>query len=280
MPEGPSMVILKDAVQEFKGKKVVEVEGNSTIINKDLLLNRKIIEFKTWGKHFLICFNDFTIRVHFLLFGTYRINESKDTPARLHLGFKKGELNFYACSVRIIEEDLDEVYDWTADVMNDAWNPAGAKKKLLSIPGMVCCDALLNQDIFAGVGNIIKNEVLFRIGVHPLSLVESLPKTKLTALIREARIYSFQFLEWKKAFVLKKHWLVHGQRECPNGHGPLTIKYLGKTKRKSYYCERCQPRYGILENEQALVFNKKPDSSERKPVIGKQPTTSKSRLKK
>ena len=38
MPEGPSMVILKEAVQEFKGKKVVEVEGNTKIIDKDLLL--------------------------------------------------------------------------------------------------------------------------------------------------------------------------------------------------------------------------------------------------
>ena len=29
------------------------------------------------------------------------------------------------------------------------------------------CDALLDQTVFAGVGNIIKNEVLFRTGVHP-----------------------------------------------------------------------------------------------------------------
>ena len=280
MPEGPSMVILKEAVQEFKGKKVVEVEGNTKVIDKDLLLEKKITDFKTWGKHFLICFNDFTIRIHFLLFGTYRINENKDSTPRLHLGFRKGELNFYACAVQIIEDDLDDVYDWTADVMNDAWDPAAAKKKLLAHSGMVCCDALLNQDIFAGVGNIIKNEVLFRIGIHPLSLVNAIPKTKLAALIREARIYSFQFLEWKKAFVLKKHWLVHRQRECPNGHGPLTIKYLGKTKRKSYYCERCQRRHGILENEQSLVWDKKPSVRKVNVTTGGKKRTKKSSLNK
>jgi endonuclease VIII len=258
MPEGPSLLILKEAVKEFKGKKVLEVEGNTKLVDKELLLDKKIVDFKTWGKHFLICFPGFTVRIHFLLFGTYRINESKEMPPRLHLGFKKGELNFYAGSIRIIEEDLNDVYDWSADVMNDAWDPVAAKKKLLAQPGMVCCDALLNQEIFAGVGNIIKNEVLFRIGVHPLSLVGSLPKARLAALIDEARIYSFQFLEWKKAFVLKQHWLVHRQRECPKGHGPLTIKYLGKTKRKSYYCERCQKKFGRLENEASLIWNKKP----------------------
>lgn len=42
---------------------------------------------------------------------------------------------------------------------------------------MVACDALLNQDLFAGSGNIIKNEVLFRIGVHPWSTLGALPDT-------------------------------------------------------------------------------------------------------
>ena len=145
---------------------------------------------------------------------------------------------------------------------------------------MVCCDALLNQDIFAGVGNIIKNEVLFRIGIHPLSLVDAIPKPKLAALIREARIYSFQFLEWKKAFELKKHWLVHRQRECPNGHGPLTIKHLGKTRRKSYYCERCQRRYGVLENEQSLVWDKNPTIRKAKGLSRKKTTAQKASPRK
>ncbi|MER3465444.1 MAG: endonuclease, partial [Chitinophagaceae bacterium] len=36
-------------------------------------------------------------------------------------------------------------------------------------------DALLDQEIFSGVGNIIKNEVLYRIEVHPLSTIGALP---------------------------------------------------------------------------------------------------------
>ena len=62
---------------------------------------------------------------------------------------------------------------------------------------------------FAGVGNIIKNEVLYRIRVHPESLVNKLPAAKLKEMISESRIYSFQFLEWKRNNELKKHWLAH-----------------------------------------------------------------------
>ena len=68
MPEGPSLVILKEEVQEFKGKKIIEVSGNSKE-NIQQLQGQKIIEFKTWGKHFLICFKTLTLRIHFLLFG-------------------------------------------------------------------------------------------------------------------------------------------------------------------------------------------------------------------
>lgn len=243
MPEGPSLVILKEAVQPFSGKKVTEVNGNTKSFDIGILKGKKVMEFATWGKHFLIRFNTFTVRIHFLLFGSYRINEKKDAAPRLHLKFSNGELNFYACSVKLIESDLNEVYDWSADVMNPAFSVAKARKKLLQQPDTYVCDALLNQDIFAGVGNIIKNEVLFRIRVHPLATVGSLPKAKITALIKEAVNYSFQFLEWKQAFELKKHWLAHKKSVCPRCNTPFIKKKIGKTNRRSFYCEKCQKLY-------------------------------------
>jgi endonuclease-8 len=242
MPEGPSIVILKEAVQQFKGKKVIEVSGNSKLdIQK--LKDKKIIDFKSWGKHFLICFKDFTVRIHFMLFGSYRVNERKETPPRLSLQFKKGELNFYTCSVQFIEEDLDEVYEWSADVMSDLWNANNAHNKLKEQPDTLVCDALLDQHIFAGVGNIIKNEVLFKIKVHPLSTVGKLPSAELKSLIDEARNYSFDFYAWKKNFVLRKHWLVHTKKICPRCNIPIIRKHLGKTNRRTFFCENCQALY-------------------------------------
>lgn len=242
MPEGPSLVILKEEVQQFKGKKIIAVEGNS---KQDIaqLEGQKIVDFKTWGKHFLICFKKTTLRVHFLLFGKYAINEQKSSKPRLGLQFEKGEFNLYNCSLKFIEEPLDEVYDWSGDVMNDAWDPKSAKAKLKKKPDMLVCDALLDQTIFAGVGNIIKNEVLYRIKVHPETTVGALPAKKLTELIKEASNYSFDFLEWKKQFVLKKHWLAHTKKTCSRDGNTIIKKYLGKTNRRTFYCEECQVKY-------------------------------------
>jgi endonuclease-8 len=192
MPEGPSIVILKEEVQPFKGKKVIKVEGNSKI-GIERLQGQKVIDFKSWGKQFLICFKDFTVRIHLLMFGSYRINERKDTVPRLSLQFKNGELNFYTCSVKFIEEDLDTVYDWEADVMSDSWNLQKAVQKLKALKNTPVCDVLLDQQVFAGSGNIIKNEVLFRLRLHPETLVEALSPAQMKQLAVETRNYSFDF---------------------------------------------------------------------------------------
>jgi endonuclease-8 len=242
MPEGPSLVILKEEVQTFTGKKIISVSGNS---KQDIqrLGGKKIISFKSWGKHFLICFKYFSVRIHFLLFGKYEINERKVNPARLTLTFSKGEINFYSCSVQFIEGDLNEIYDWSADVLNEAWDAKAAKKKLLHNTKAWVTDALLDQNIFAGVGNIIKNEVLFRTGIHPENKVGDLPPKKLNELIKQARVYSFDFLEWKKAFVLRKHWKAHTKKICLQCSNPIVKKYLGKTNRRTFFCISCQVLY-------------------------------------
>ncbi|MEO6490665.1 MAG: DNA-formamidopyrimidine glycosylase family protein [Ferruginibacter sp.] len=244
MPEGPSIVILKEAVIHFKGKKIQEVGGNAKI-DMSVLKNKTILDLKTWGKHFIILVKGTNIRIHFLLFGSFSVDEQTkpDRSLRLFLKFKKGSVYFYTCSVRILEGDLEEIYDWTTDVMNPDFDIAKARKKLKALPGTMACEALLDQTIFAGVGNIIKNEVLYRIRLHPETLMADLPTKKLTELIKQARQYSFEFLEWKKAFVLKKNWLAYTKKICKRCDLPFIKKYCGKTHRRSFFCKNCQVKY-------------------------------------
>lgn len=243
MPEGPSIIIIKGEVQAFKGKTITAVAGNTKKFDTGILLNQQIIDFKSWGKHFLICFEEFTVKIHFLMFGTYRINERKDAAPRLHLKFEDGELNFYTCAVTLLTLPLDQVYDWSADVMNQVWDAKNAEEKLLKKPETIVCDILLDQDIFSGVGNIIKNEVLYRIKVHPASKVGNLPADKVTALITEAVNYSFDFLTWKKDFSLRAHWLAHTKTICKRCNLPIQKEYMGKTNRRTFFCDNCQILY-------------------------------------
>ncbi|MCX7514399.1 DNA-formamidopyrimidine glycosylase family protein [Frateuria hangzhouensis] len=242
MPEGPSIVILRGELAPFTGRTIRRAEGNAKI-DMDRLAGQRVEAFRSFGKQTLIELPDVTVRIHLLMFGSYRIDERKDAVPRLSLQFDEGEVNFYTCSVRLLEGDLDELYDWRADVMSDAWGPALARKRLRAMPDTLVCDALLDQDVFAGVGNIIKNEVLFRIRTHPLSTLGALPARKLRELVEQARQYSFEFLEWKRAYVLRKHWLAHNKSICPRDHVKFHRAHLGKTHRRSFFCELCQRRY-------------------------------------
>jgi endonuclease-8 len=246
MPEGPSIVILKELINEQKlvGKRVIAIEGN-TKIEKERMLNQAVRDVRSWGKHFLLCFSDFSLRVHFLLFGTYRINERKENVPRLRLSFEDAEINLYGCSVQFLEGDINAHYDWTADVMSPTWNAKSALKKLNAQPNTLVCDVLLDQNVFAGVGNIIKNEVLFRIMLHPLSNWAAVPENKKLELIQEAQVYSFEFLQWKKEYTLKAHWLAHTKKICPRCNIPFHKEYLGKTNRRTFYCSNCQKLFTV-----------------------------------
>ncbi len=122
-------------------------------------------------------------------------------------------------------------------------DPKKARAKLKEEPSKLICDALLEQEIFAGVGNIIKNEVLYRVRVHPESMVNKLPSPKLNKIIEEARIYSFQFLDWKRDYELKKHWLAHTKKLCLRCNLPIIKKYTGVKDRRSFVCVKCQRLY-------------------------------------
>jgi endonuclease-8 len=254
MAEGPSIVLLRERAAVFVGREIVRVEGDAPIA-KGRLRGERVVGVRSFGKHFLLELPRFTVRVHLLMLGSYCIDERKAKPIRLGLGFDDGrEINFYSCSAKLVEEPLDDVYDWRRDVLADAWDPLLARKRLRADPEALVCDALLDQSVFAGVGNVIKNEILFRIRLHPLSRVGALPAAKLRELVTQARTYTFEFLAWKRADAdggspvwrgdtLSAHWLVHNKKSCPRCHVPLVKAHLGALDRRSYYCEGCQVRH-------------------------------------
>ena len=245
MPEGPSILILKEAITPlFKNKKIIKAYGNAKV-DMTQIAGKKIIDIRSWGKQLLIYFDNWIVRIHLLMFGSHSIDKNIRPARSLRLALQtaKHTLYFYTCSVRLLPRDGDEDYDWEADVLSAEWSPRKARRKLIGMPQVLVCDALLDQQIFSGVGNIIKNEVLYRIRVHPENRIKALPPLKLSALIKEARNYSFNFLKWKKQFTLRKNWLAHTKRTCIRCNLPIIKKYCGKTKRRTFFCVECQVKY-------------------------------------
>jgi len=237
--EGPSLVILRQEMKRFVGKAVLHAEGNWRGGPEQFIGNR-LQWTKTWGKHFLMRIGDVVTRTHFLLWGSYRIDQRKDRSPTLRLNFENGEVNFYSASIKILEEPLDKIYDWRVDVMSRQWDAAYVRTLVRQHPNEYVTDVLLDQKIFAGVGNIIKNEVLFRQKLAPVTKVKDLSRKQLADVVEDAHTYSHLFYRWKKRYVLKKHYRIYHKGTCPECGGKLTTKKLGKRERYTYYCEECQ----------------------------------------
>lgn len=243
MPEGPQMVFLKEQAEQFVHQAVLEATGDAKNISFAQLTGQPLLAVKTFGKELLFCFPDFALRVHLMLFGKYAINGELNRTLKLGLTFETGEINFYACNCRYIPEPLDQVYDWRLDVMHASFDPVKALAQLYQKPGRLICDALLDQYILAGVGNGIKNEVLYRTRTHPESLVGEIPETEMRKLIQACVALSFEYLDWIRAGVGNEHWLVYKQKVCIRDQILLRKDKTGKSGRSSYFCDKCQHLY-------------------------------------
>lgn len=248
--EGPSLHLAAQQLQPFTGKRIEGVRGNTTI-GRERLQGQQVSRIFAWGKHLVLQCDGFALRVHFLLFGSYEADVEGVTVTgdykrarepRLALTFPNGELRMYSCSVRWLETaNAHATYDHRVDVLARQWDPAHALRQVAAHPDTEIADVLLDQEIFAGVGNIIKNEVLSLERIAPTTPVRRLRPAQRTALVKRARSFSQQFLRWRKKFVLRKHLKIHRRSACPHCGGPVKHERTGQRQRISHYCPVCQP---------------------------------------
>ena len=248
--EGPSLYLAAEQLRPLKGETVVDVAGN-TKTDKERLRGRIVRDIFAWGKHLVFQFDTFAVRIHFMLFGTFEAEVDgvwvtgdyrRAREPRLALVFTRGRILMFSCSVKFIESpSARRMYDFSVDIMSRSWDPGQAVRNLRRAADEQIADVLLDQEVFAGVGNIIKNEVLSLTRTHPQQRIRSLNAAKLKEITARTREFSKQFLRWRRKFLLRKNLKVHRRAACPHCAGKLLRKKTGERERWSYWCPRCQP---------------------------------------
>jgi endonuclease-8 len=241
MPEGPSILHLKQQLLPFKGKMVKNAGGYgpmpATWIN-----GKKLLDIQTWGKHLLLIFSNGTVRVHLGLFGDVLINERKKVNRSFFLEFASGEINGYVVKAAKLEKPLDEIYDWRTDILSPHFDKAWIKTLLKKQGAKTIDDVLMDQHIFTGVGNKIRNEALYRAAIHPLSIVGKIPAVKITKLINEVVNYARIFYKQLQKDGVNDFFQVYQQNYAADG-SEVTMKVLPKSKRKIFFSEHRQHLY-------------------------------------
>jgi len=241
MPEGPSILYLKDQLQPFKGKLVKDTGGYGDMPTA-WIKGKKLMDIKTWGKHLLFVFANGTVRVHLGLFGEVLIDERKKVNRSFYLEFTKGEVNGYVVKAIKLDKPLKEIYDWRTDILSKQFHKVYVKELLKTKAGKTIDDVLMDQDIFTGVGNKIRNEALYRASIHPLSIVGKMPPAKITRLITEVVNYANIFYKQLSTKGVNDFFQVYQQEYAADG-SEVTMKILTKSKRKIFFSEHRQVLY-------------------------------------
>ena len=238
MPEGPSILHLRNQLLPFKGK-IVKQAGGYGPMETAWINGKKLLEICTWGKHLLFVFNNGTVRVHLMLFGEVIISERKKVNRSFFLEFAKGEINGYIVKAEKLKGTPEEVYDWRTDILHKDFDAAYVKSLLKKEADKPIDDVLMDQNVFTGVGNKIRNEALYRAGIHPLSITGKIPVAKITKLISEVVAYARIFYNQLETKGVNDNFSVYKQEFAADG-SEVTVQILPRTKRKIYFSEHKQ----------------------------------------
>lgn len=243
MPEGPTILVLKNKLQRFKGKILTEASGYNEM-DKSGMEHIKLMDLDAYGKNLLFVFKDFFVGVHLGLFGSVLVDKRKKVNASFALHFSESEINFYVAKSKRYPGKPQDFFNFKTDILKPEFDPEFVLNEVQSKhAGEMIGDVLMNQDVFTGAGNIIRNESLYHGKIHPESRVQDIPEKKLVFLISVVVDYAEEFLNQSKTNTVKESATVYGKKMCPKHKAELVIEEMGKVKRKTYVCQKCQKLY-------------------------------------
>lgn len=104
-------------------------------------------------------------------------------------------------------------------------------------PARTLGDALLDQNLVAGIGNIFKSEGCFAARVDPWRPLGELGDQQLRAVLLAARE---QMLAAVESGGRHTYAVYRARRPCPNCGGRVAARGQGDANRTTYWCPRCQ----------------------------------------
>nr|XP_057916417.1 endonuclease 8-like 3 [Doryrhamphus excisus]XP_057916425.1 endonuclease 8-like 3 [Doryrhamphus excisus] len=260
MVEGPGCTLNGEKIRSRvqKGQRLKEIRGSMfTAKGNDPQKNSAIQRLKgcqytgvdTLGKELFLYFGPTTLRVHFGMNGSMRINAAERKPISgsqpvLDIHLTNDTVSFFDSTVEVrLTDDCEQRLRvlQALDVCSPKFSFSCSAEAVRRQGGRMLCDVLLDQAVMPGVGNIIKNEALFDAGLHPAVKVEQLSEEQVHHLVKMTRDFTVLFYKCRKSgSPLHKHYKVYKRAQCRQCARVVTVCRLGDNGRMTYFCQHCQ----------------------------------------
>ena len=231
-------------------------------IRPERIVGETIASVESRGKHLLIWFapTDLALHTHMRMSGSwhlYRTGERWRKPqqyARAVITVEGWEAVCFSAPVvellpRAEIERLPALAALGPDALDEHPDLAEARRRLDERGDWTIAEALLDQRVLAGIGNVYKSEVLFLHRVDPWTLVNQVPADTRDALLRSAadllkrntapgtsqRITTTVDSTTGPTYVYGR-----ARRPCARCSTPISQARQGVQGRSTYWCRRCQ----------------------------------------
>jgi endonuclease-8 len=274
MPEGDTIFRAARTLQRaLAGKTVVRFESVLPALDRvhedAPVTGRTIDRVHAAGKHLLMHFSgDLVLRTHMRMNGSwhiYRPGERWLRPRRdMRVMIATSDFVAVGFNIPVAEfiagRDLkrhNELRRLGPDVLSETFAPDEAVRRLRERIDTPVADALLNQRVLAGLGNVYKSEVLFMCRVNPFTPMRALDDARVAAIVETARrvlranvsdglapmtTYT-GFRRTTNRDDPKERLWVYGRARlpCRSCGTPIQVRKQGTDARLTYWCPVCQP---------------------------------------
>ncbi|WP_018684590.1 DNA-formamidopyrimidine glycosylase family protein [Actinokineospora enzanensis] len=261
MPEGDTVyrtaAVLTDALA---GHVLVRGELRHPRLSTVDLAGRVLRGVRTVGKHLFVRFDhDLSLRNHLGMDGSWRVYPAHARwrlpahQARAVLASDERQAVGYLLRDMALVPTSEEdglVAHLGPDLLDPSWGPEHARAALARLtadPTREIGQAILDQRVMAGVGNVFKSEICFLLGVSPWTPVSEVDVERAVALGRDLldrnkmsvdRVTTGDHRPDRQLWVYGRRTtpcLVCGGRVLVGTQGPVA------QERVTYFCPRCQP---------------------------------------
>ena len=261
MPEGDTIYRIADVMRRvLLDGEVVAARGRPGGARLEQVVGTRVQSVTTRGKHLLVGFDGgLTLHAHLQMRGTwhrYRPGEpwrrQADRAVAVLETASAVAVCFDAPTVELIETRALAIHPVLAELGPDllAGEPqldeVAARMAAGGARGLTIAEALIDQRVVAGIGNVYRSEVLASSLLSPWVTAGSLADEALARLLATAST----MLRWNLDGGVRRtipgagggERLVYGRagRPCRRCGAPIRSSALGQPPRRVYWCPRCQ----------------------------------------
>ena len=260
MPEGDTIHRTALNLRErIEGRRIVAAEGKRRYLDAQQLLGSSIAAVKSRGKHLLMHLQDErVIHSHMGMTGSWHLYKTGEAmrkrPSLVALSLVTDDGTLAVCftpkTLELLTHTQFRRHPWLGKLGPDILDPDFDSEEALRRFGFhgptPIGEAIMNQTILCGIGNVYKSEVLFLCGCHPQKLVTNLDESELREMINTARDLMLKNLEGYPRRTRfgrdgSDKW-VYGRvgEPCHRCGEAIELTRQGDLGRSTYFCGACQ----------------------------------------